>query len=406
VHKTGYDRGAEKLKIFMITTTFFPKVGGAEYQIKWLAEELAKKGHEVYLFTPYEADEFIEKNEFCFPKNISLRKGGANSFSDVFRMIYRFTKTIRRIKPDIVHAHYAFSAGFLAVITKPIHKAPVVITSHGEDIQVVKEIGYGMRLKRHRRLLVNLSLKWCDAHVLVSNSMQDAAINAGSQENKLYTIHNMFAPPNMKIHEKQIKDVLRKYKIPSNRKILLSVSRLHPTKGLDYLIESMKKVIHTYKDSHLVIAGDGEERDRLEKLVNDQGLKDYVTFTGWVEGVEKLALIRSCDVFCLSSLKEGLPITLFEPMYYSKPIVAANVGGVPEVLGESEYTVEKANVDSFSNAILKLLSDGNEREKVGKRANKRLEKFFADNIVVQYEELFKSLINRKSYLDTVYTGGK
>jgi glycosyltransferase involved in cell wall biosynthesis len=396
----------ERLKIAMLTTTFFPQVGGAEYQVKWLAEELAKRGHEVYLFTPYEAEEFIEKNEKGFPKNIALRKRGANSFSDASRMIYRFAKSIKRIKPDMVHAHYAFSAGFLAVITKPIHKAPVVITSHGEDIQVVKEIEYGMRLKMHRRLLVNLSLKWCDAHVLVSNSMRDAAIDAGSHEDKLYTIHNMFVLPNMKIHEEQIQDVLRKYEIPSNRKILLSVSRLHPTKGLNYLIESMKVVIHTYKNSHLVIAGDGEEREELEKLVNEQGLIDYVTFTGWVEGVEKLALIRSCDVFCLPSLKEGLPITLFEPMYYSKPIVATNVGGVSEVLEESGYIVEKANVDSFSNAILKLLSDSNEREKVGKMANKRLKQFFTDNIVVQYEELFKSLINRKSYLDTVYTGGK
>ena len=75
-------------------------------------------------------------------------------------------------------------------------------------------------------------------------------------------------------------------------------------------------------------------------------------------------------------------------------------------LEESGYIVEKANVDSFSNAILKLLSDSNEREKVGKMANKRLEKFFTDNIVVQYEELFKSLINHKSHLEDVYTGGK
>ena len=384
----------KKLKIAMLTTTFFPQVGGAEYQVKGLAEELAKRGHEVYLFTPYEAEEFIEKNENDFLKNIALRKRGANSFSDAFRMIYRFTKTIKRIKPDIVHAHYAFSAGFLAVITKPIHKAPVVITSHGEDIQVVKEIEYGMRLKRHRRLLINLSLKWCDAHVLVSNSMKDAAIDAGSHEDKLYTIHNMFALPNMRINEEQIKDVLRKYEIPSNRKILLSVSRLHPTKGLNYLIESMKEVIHTYKDSHLVLAGDGEEREGLEKLVNEQGLKDYVTFTGWVEGLEKLALIRSCDVFCLPSLKEGLPITLFEPMYYSKPIVATNVGGVSEVLGESGYIVEKANADSFSNAILKLLSDGSERRRVGEVVNKQISRFFPDNIIAKYEKLYRALIRR------------
>ncbi|NMX21343.1 hypothetical protein C5S30_02675 [ANME-1 cluster archaeon GoMg4] len=172
----------ERLKIAMLTTTFFPQVGGAEYQVKWLAEELAKRGHEVYLFTPYEANEFIDVNERGFPKNIALRKRGANSFSDASRMIYRFAKSIKRIKPDMVHAHYAFSAGFLAVITKPIHKAPVVITSHEEDIRVIKEIGYGMRLKWYRRLLINLSLKLCDAHVVVSDTMKKDALESGSKE--------------------------------------------------------------------------------------------------------------------------------------------------------------------------------------------------------------------------------
>lgn len=52
----------------MLATTFFPKVGGAEYQVKWLAEGLAKRGHEVYLFTPYEADEFINTDERVFLK--------------------------------------------------------------------------------------------------------------------------------------------------------------------------------------------------------------------------------------------------------------------------------------------------------------------------------------------------
>jgi len=119
-----------------------------------------------------------------------------------------------------------------------------------------------------------------------------------------------------------------------------------------------------------------------------------VTFTGWVEGVEKLALISSCDVFCLPSLKEGLPITLFESMYYSKPFIATNVSGVSEVLGESGYIVEKAKVDSFSNAIVKLLSDDSEKRRVGEIVNKQISRFFPDNIIAKYEKLYRSLIRR------------
>ena len=380
----------KKLKIAMLTTTFFPQVGGAEYQVKWLAEELAKRGHEVYLFTPYVAEEFIDVNERGFPKNIALRKRGANSFSDAFRMIYRFAKSIKRIKPDVVHAHYAFSAGFLAVITKPFHKAPVVITSHGEDIQVVKEIRYGMRLKLYRRLLISLALKLCDAHVIVAETMKREAIEAGSGEDKIYVVHNMYMPPNMEIDEDSIEKVKNKYDIPHNRKILLSASRLHKKKGLKYLIISMKNILAHNDDVHLVIVGEGEERERLEYLVKQQNLEIFVTFTGFVDEKEKHVLIKGCDVFCMPSLQEGLPIALFDPMYYSKPVVVTNVSGVFEILGEEyEYTVEKAISQLLSTAISKLLLNSNERQRIGNNINMRLEKFLPDSIVAEYERLYK-----------------
>jgi glycosyltransferase involved in cell wall biosynthesis len=381
----------KKLKIAMLTTTFFPQVGGAEYQVKWLAEELAKRGHEVYLFTPYEAEEFIEKKENGFPKNIALRKRGANSFSDAFRMFYRFTKSIKRIKPDIVHAHYAFSAGFFAVITKPMHKAPVVITSHGEDIQVVKEIRYGMRLKLYRQLLINLALKLCDAHIIVAETMKREAIEAGSGEDKIYVVHNMYMHPNTEIGEDSIEKVKKKYDIPHNNKILLSVSRLHKKKGLEYLIKSMKNILAHDDNVRLVIVGEGEERGRLEDLVKQLNLEKYVTFTGFVDEKEKHALIKGCDIFCMPSIQEGLPIALFDPMYYSKPIVVTNVSGVFEVLGEGyEYTVEKENSQLLSMAISKLLLNDKERQRIGNNTNMRLRTFLPNSIVIQYEELYKS----------------
>ena len=392
MYKTGYDRGMKKLKIFMLTTTFFPQVGGAEYQVKWLAEELTKRGHEVYLFTPYEAEEFIEKQESGFPKNIALRERGANSFSDAFRMIYRFTKSIKSIKPDVVHTHYAFSAGFLAAITKPMHKAPVVITSHGEDIQVVKEIGYGMRLKLYRRLLINLALKLCNVHAIVAETMKKDAIEAGSREYKLHVVHNMYMPPNIEIAKKDIENVKKKYGIPHNRKILLSVSRLHGKKGLEYLIRSMENILAHSDDVHLVIVGDGGERERLEDLVKQLNLEIFVTFTGFVGEKEKHALIKGCAVFCMPSLQEGLPIALFDPMYYSKPVVVTNVSGVFEILGEGyEYIVEKENSQLLSTAISKLLLNDNERQRIGVSINMRLRNFFPDRIVVAYEGLYKSL---------------
>ena len=380
----------KKLKIAMLTTTFFPQVGGAEYQVKWLAEELAKKGHEVYLFTPYEAEEFIDVDDRGFPKNIAIRKKNINILSDAFRMLYVFTKWVRKVKPDVVHAHFAFSSGFLAVLTKPIHKAPVIITSHGEDIDLDREIGYGMRRNKIKSILIRFALKNCDKHVLVSNSMSESAKEAGSNEERIQTIYNMFMHTDVEITERDIENVKSKYGIPIGKRIILSLSRLNREKGLKYLVGAMENILKKHTDAFLVIAGDGEERQELEGLVREKCLESKAIFTGIVEGNDKLSLIKGCDIFVLPSLRETFGIALFDPMYYSKPIVASDVGGIPELLGGSNTLVRKEDPVALSKAIVKLLSSATQ---AGQNGHDRLKYFYPDVIVEQYEKVYRSLIS-------------
>ena len=394
--KRDKDGSMKKLKIAIITTTFFPQIGGAEYQIKWFAEELAKRDHEVYLFTPYDAEEFIDVGENGFPKNIALRKRDADIPSDAFRMFYIFAKWVRKIKPDVVHAHFAFSSGFLAVITKLIHKAPVVITSHEDDILVIKEKGYryGMGLKLHRRLLVNLSLKLCDANVVVSSPMKKYAIESGSSEKKLHVIPNMYVPPITEIEDEFIESTKDKYAIPRNKKILLSVSRLHQQKGLKYLIESVKNVINYDENVHLVIVGVGEEEGRLKATVEKNNLEKFVTFTGFVDEMEKHALIKGCDVFCMPSLNEAFGISLFDPMYYGKSIVASNDEGIREALGDAGLTVPKKDPVSLSEAIIKTLKDEDLRGNLSEKGKERYKLFMPDRAIGSYLKIYKELLGR------------
>ena len=130
----------------------------------------------------------------------------------------------------------------------------------------------------------------------------------------------------------------------------------------------------------------------MEDIVKQLNLEKFVTFTGFVDEKEKHALIKGCDVFCMPSLQEGLPIALFDPMYYSKPVIVTNVSGVFEVLGEEyEYTVEKENSQHLSMAISKLLLNDNERQRIGDNINMRLSNFLPDRIIAEYERLYKSL---------------
>ncbi|MEA3458874.1 MAG: glycosyltransferase, partial [Candidatus Thermoplasmatota archaeon] len=328
-------------------------------------------------------------DERGFPKNIVLRNKSANVISDAFRMFYVFTKWIKKIRPDVIHAHYAFSSGFLAAITKPIHKAPVVITSHGEDILLNREINLGMRIGKTKNILIKFTIRNCGRHILVSNSMKEAAKEAGSDEEKIQIIYNMYIPSDAKVTEEDVENVKIKYSIPLDKQIILSVSRLHAQKGLRYLVEAMEGIVKEHPDAFLVIAGDGEERETLEKLVKEKGLESDVKYTGFIDDWEKQALTKSCDIFCMPSVEEAFGIALFDPMYYSKPIVASDVGGMPELLGGSNTLVRKKDPVALSKAIVKLLSSAT---RAGQNGHDRLKYFYPDVIVEQYEEVYRSLV--------------
>ncbi|MBP2029964.1 glycosyltransferase involved in cell wall biosynthesis [Methanohalophilus levihalophilus] len=378
-----------KNKIAMLTTTFFPQVGGAEYQVKWLAEELSKNGNEVSLFTPYEANGFIESYGKYPLVNISLRKKDTNVFQDGSRMLYRFISNVLKIKPDIIHAHFAFSSGFLAVITKPIHKAPVVITSHGEDIQLVESIDYGLRRSKIKSYLIKFTLRYCDKHVLVSNSMKNDALCSGSSENKIEVIHNIFNPPNIEITNSDEIDLKAKYGIKHSSKIILSVSRLHLQKGLNYLIEAMVTVLDKHPTALLVIAGTGPEKENLERLCQSKKIDKNVIFLGYITDKEKLILTKACDIFCLPAIEEAFGIALFDPMYFSKNIVATNVGGIPEVLGNDKMLVPKMDSVGLANAIIDVFDDD---KNTLQYSTNQLETFYPNSIVKQYSELYRSLL--------------
>lgn len=106
------------------------------------------------------------------------------------------------------------------MITKPFHKAPVVIASHGEDIQLNTEINLGLRTSRIKSILIKFALKNCDRHILVSNSLKKDAKKAGSCEEKIQIIYNMYVSSDSKATEADVENVKKKYEIPLDKKKL------------------------------------------------------------------------------------------------------------------------------------------------------------------------------------------
>jgi phosphatidyl-myo-inositol dimannoside synthase len=167
-----------------------------------------------------------------------------------------------------------------------------------------------------------------------------------------------------------------------NGRILLSVSRLDASeqrKGIDDVISAMPELLRRHPDVHYVVAGDGADRTRLERLAVELGVAGRVVFAGRVGDDELPAYYDACELFVLPSTKEGFGIVFLEAMYHGKACVGSRAGGAPEVVahGESGYLAEPDDVASLTEALSLLLADPERCRRMGQAGKRRLEDHFS-----------------------------
>lgn len=169
----------------------------------------------------------------------------------------------------------------------------------------------------------------------------------------------------------------------SEEDFILFTGRLVATKGLKHLIEAMRTVDHT-----LMIMGRGPEEGSLRSLAKRLGVADKVVFTGHVSEEEKRRLMASCKVFALPSMFESFGLAAAEAMAYGKPVVASNVGGLPEVVGDGGILVPPASPQELAAALDRLLKDDGLRHELGRRARDHIRPFSWDNIAAKIERIY------------------
>jgi glycosyltransferase involved in cell wall biosynthesis len=161
--------------------------------------------------------------------------------------------------------------------------------------------------------------------------------------------------------------------------VIGTVAHLFPRKGLEYLVETMDHLKKVFPRIFLVIVGTGDfqyER-RLRKQVEHLGLTENVLFAGFQDYPE--LFISEFDIFVLPSISEGFGIVLLEAMALGKPIVASNIGGIPEIVQHEKtgLLVPSANVEDLCQGLLTLLNDPKKRAVMGDEAKKRIEEQFS-----------------------------
>ena len=185
--------------------------------------------------------------------------------------------------------------------------------------------------------------------------------------------------------------VSSRYKKESTRTVIF-VGRLHPVKGIQYLIEAMTIVHQKMPDTKLIIVGDGAERSRLEKHVKELDLNDCIQFAGKVPQERIPEFMHQADIFVLPSLSEGFPSVLLEAMASGLPVIATSVGGIPELIDEgiNGFLVNIKRPDEIADRILTLMQNDDIRKEMSANNREKAELFTWDMVADKVEMIYRS----------------
>lgn len=278
----------------------------------------------------------------------------------------------------LIHAHFAYVAGFVATyISKNINK-PFIVTLHGYDAAIVPEINYGILLDPKLRRIVKYVLDEAEIIITVSEDLKRRALTLGNYQNKIQVIYHGINPEKFKFTKRGRREIRSKYGIEEEDVVIFTLSYHVARKNIPMLIETFKDVVSIRNNVKLMIGGEGPETSKLKNLTRKLKIEKSVIFTGTIKEREKVKYYSAADIFALTSLYEGFGIVLIEAMSTKLPIVATQVGGIPEVVSNNEtgLLVPVKSKEKLANALLELIDNKELRSIFGENGRKRVLKYF------------------------------
>ncbi len=300
---------------------------------------------------------------------------------------------VKNNKIDLLHVHYAIphaSAAYMAkqILEKEGRYVPVITTLHGTDITLVG------RDKTYAPV-VAFSINQSDAITAVSENLKEETFKTFSIEKEIQVIYNFVDV--QRFSRKPI-DAFRKVIAPDNERIVLHASNFRKIKRVQDVVYIFKKLNETIP-SKLLFVGDGPERSMAEELCRELNLCDDIRFVGKQQDMEEIFAIA--DLFLLPSEYESFGLSALEAMAGGAPVIATNVGGLPEIVkpGENGYMGKVGDVDQMAEFAIDILKDENTLMKFRENANKQAQRFDINRIIPQYEKLYEQLY--KNYCQSV-----
>lgn len=367
-----------------LTICFFGNAASI-HMIKWV-KYFSDNGHKVHLVSydlPREG-KIDNINLHLIGKKLPFRFWRLNTLINLPLALIQTKRLIKRINPDIVHAHYVTSYGHLALLSG-FH--PLVITAWGSDILVAPKESLITKWNV-KYVLKKAQLITCDAE-----HMKEAMIELGVDSSKIRIINfgidtRKFSPGKK---NQEIKDKLKIFNSP----IVISLRSLEPIYDISTLIKSVPFVLKEVPETKFIIIGNGSEKKNLKRLAESLGVLKAIRFIGWISNEKLPSYLRISDVYVSTSLSDGgISSSTAEAMACGLSVVITNGGDNKKWVRDNKegFTVPVRKSKILAEKVIYLLKNKEIREKFSKDARQMIEQrnnYYKE--MEKIEEIYKNL---------------
>lgn len=391
-----------KIGVLILGSLF--KVGGYQVFAYNLMDKLVMRDHEVTLIV--RASEFHRNYSLYeqLPFSVATIKNSDERLVKYFP--YFAARSLRNAinnnDIDVLQVVGSYPAGYVATYFKS--SVPVALRTHGEDVQIDKEIGYGLRLDQKMDKKIRKVLHSVDTLIALTNTMSDTYKDLGIYGNNVSLVPNGVAVDDFNLGETFDSDSIRnKYNVKSDVPLLLTVGRYHKKKGFNLIPQIATNLRELNVDFKWLIVGNGTEN--IDPMIRHFNLEDLVTTVPSIgiqqdksyfkfPGDDLIDLYKCADIYVFPSLLEGFPRVILEAMAASTPIVTTDAEGCVDLVedGANGFVSNKNDHITMAENISKIIKDPTLMSKMAICSREKSYEYNWDIVVDKYEQIYRDLL--------------
>lgn len=378
------------MRIAVFTESYEPIVNGVSVAVATLRDGLRSRGHEVFIFAPrYPGYEDVD-GVYRFPSRVT-RLAPGYPIPDI--LAPRMRKAFFSLQPDIVHTQTPFILGIAGLRWARMARVPIVSTNHTLYTEYAHYLPIIPRSVT-RAALVKM-MKWyysrCDAVIVPSHPVEEVLRGYGVKT-RLEVIKSGVTVSRIS----DVQEVRRSFGIPDGAFLLLYVGRIAREKNLGLLLRAFKSIQSRYPEARLMMVGSGPYEQTCKTLARNIGIGDGIKFPGMLSRDDVNRVYAAADTFVFPSITETQGLVICEALSAGIPCVAVRAAGIPEVVEEGVDGLLTTNsVDEFADAVCKLISDPDLRNRMSQGAIENSKRFSVETMVEHFESFYHSVIDVK-----------